>query len=161
MIVLLVDDDRVSRRVLRRLLSRFPELDMRDAENGQVAWTLLGDFQPALIFCDLFMPLMDGVTLIRKIREHPTFGTIPIIVTSANKDREMVVELKDLRIDDYLLKPFDLVQTFARLEKQIQPLLERYRAEQAAAAAQAAAEARAEAETAMLPASAPEASGDA
>lgn len=139
MIVLLVDDDPVCRRLLRRLLTRFPEIEVREADDGQAAWSMLGDVMPAVIFCDLQMPVMDGATLIRKIREHPTFGPIPIIVTSASKDRELLLALKDMQLLDYLLKPFDLVQTFARLEKHFAPLLRKFRADKAAAAAPPAA----------------------
>ncbi|HSB53802.1 MAG TPA: response regulator [Gemmatimonadales bacterium] len=139
MIVLIVDDEAVSRRVLRRLLSRFPQLELHEAGNGQVAWEMLGTTEPALILCDLLMPVMDGVTLIRKLREHPVLKSVPVIVTSASKDRDMVLELKDLSLTDYLLKPFDLVQTFARLEKHIAPLLRRHLAAKAAEAEAAAA----------------------
>lgn len=127
MIALIVDDEPVGRRVLKRLLTRFSDLDLREAEDGDAAWTMLGEFTPGLILCDLSMPGLDGVALIRKVREHPVFGQIPIIVTSASKDRDNLIALKDLQILDYLLKPFDLVQTFSRLEKQIEPLLAAHR----------------------------------
>jgi CheY-like chemotaxis protein len=133
-IILIVDDEPVSRRVLRRLLSRFPELELREAENGQVAWEKLGGVTPDLILCDLLMPVMDGMTFIRKLREHSTLQRIPVIVTSASKDLDLVLQLKDLGLMDYLLKPFDLVQTFARLEKHIVPLLRAHRAALAVAA---------------------------
>ncbi len=135
--VLLVDDEPVCRRILRRLLSRFPEVETREAEDGQAAWTMLGELRPALILCDLQMPVMDGVTLIGRIREHPVLRSVPIVVTSASKDRETLLQLKDLVLLDYLLKPFDLVQTFARLERHLEPLLRTYRAAQAAAQAEA------------------------
>jgi len=137
--LLIIDDEPVSRRILKRLLSRLPELAVHEADNGETAWTLLGEATPGLILCDLSMPRMDGVTFIRKVRGHPAFGDIPVIVTSATKDREIVLELKELRILDYLLKPFDLVQTFARLERHLQPLIAADRAAQAAAAAAVAA----------------------
>lgn len=127
MIVLIVDDEPVGRRVLKRLLSRFSELDLREAESGDEAWTMLGEFTPELILCDLSMPGLDGVGFIKMVREHQSFGKIPIIVTSASQDRDTLIELKDLQILDYLLKPFDLVQTFGRLEKQIEPLLAAHR----------------------------------
>lgn len=151
MIVLIVDDEPMSRRVLRRLLSRFPELDLREAENGEAAWTMIGDRPPGLILCDLIMPVMDGVTLIRQLRSHETWRHIPVIVASASKDRERLVQVRDLQVSDYLLKPFDLVQTFARLEKQIVPLLQRFRAEKAAALEAERAAARVASETPAEP----------
>lgn len=151
MIVLIVDDEPLSRRVLRRLLSRFPELDMREAEDGQVALTRLAECTPALILCDLLMPVMDGITFIRQVREHERWRDIPLIVTSASKDLDLLLQVKDLQVADYLLKPFDLVQTFARLEKQIEPMLKRFRAEKAAAAEAERAAAQAAAHAAPPP----------
>lgn len=151
MIVLIVDDEPLSRRVLRRLLSRFPELDMREAEDGQVALNQLAGCRPALIFCDLLMPVMDGITFMRQVREHEGWRDIPLIVTSASKDRELLEQVKDLQVADYLLKPFDLVQTFARLEKHLDPMLKRFRAEKAAAAEAERAAAQAAAEAAAPP----------
>jgi CheY-like chemotaxis protein len=138
MIVLIVDDEPVSRRVLKRLLSRFSELDPREADNGQTAWTMLGEIIPELILCDLSMPCMDGVTFIKQLREHPVFGSIPVIVTSASTDRDTLLDLKDRSLLDYLLKPFDLVRTFHRLERSINPLLARYRQRKKEEAARAA-----------------------
>lgn len=146
MIVLIVDDDQVSRRVLKRLLSRFPELDLREAESGDAAWTMLGDIVPAMIIADLSMPGMDGVTLIRKIREHQVFGAIPVVVSSSGKDTDILMQLKDLQILDYLLKPLDLAQAFGRLERHLTPLLNQFRKQQQEAKAEAAKAAKAESE---------------
>ncbi len=151
MIVLIIDDEPLSRRVLRRLLSRFPEIDLREAEDGQVALNQLAEYTPALIFCDLLMPVMDGVTFMRQVRASEAWRHIPMIVTSASKDRELLGQVKDLQVADYLLKPFDLVQTFARIEKHLDPLLKRFRAEKAAAAEAERAAAQAAAEAAAQP----------
>ncbi len=146
--VLIIDDEPVSRRILRRLLSRFPEFEMHEAEDGEAAWTLLGDVSPRLIFCDLSMPRMDGVAFLTKLRSNQAFGEMPVIVTSAGKDRDTLLQLKDLRILDYLLKPFELAPTFARLERLLAPIIAEDRAAvkaraEAAHAAQAVAKAEA------------------
>ena len=126
--VLIVDDDPMMRRILKRLLSRFPELETHEAEDGEAAWALLGDVAPGLIFCDLSMPRMDGVAFLTKLRSNQAFGEVPVIVTSAGKDRDTLLHLKDLRILDYLLKPFELAPTFARLEGLLAPILAENRA---------------------------------
>lgn len=151
--VLIIDDEPVSRRILKRLLSRFSDLATHEAEDGEEAWTLLGDVAPALIFCDLSMPRMDGVAFLTKLRSNQAFGEMPVIVTSAGKDRDTLLQLKDLRILDYLLKPFELAPTFARLERLLAPIIaeDRMAAKARAAsarAAQAAAEAVAKTEAA-------------
>jgi two-component system capsular synthesis sensor histidine kinase RcsC len=148
--ILIIDDDPMCRRLLKRLLSRLPEIELHEAEDGEAGWTLLGDEIPGLILCDLSMPRMDGVTFIRKVRQHAAFGDIPVIVTSATKDRDTVLELKDLRILDYLLKPFDLVQTYARLESHLLPRIAEHRASREARAEAARAAQAAMAEAAMV-----------
>lgn len=125
--VLIIDDEPVSRRILKRLLTRFPELDVREAVDGEAGWTALTDPIPAMILCDLSMPKMDGTTFMKKVRAHPLFTNIPVIVISAANDRETLLSLKDLSILDYLLKPFDLVQTFARLEGHLLPMIAEHR----------------------------------
>lgn len=122
--VLIVDDQALNRLVLKRLLSRFNGLTVHEAEDGEVAWEKLPMFDPALIFCDIFMPKVDGVSFMMRLREHPVFHDIPVIITSAGKDREVLLKLKELGISDYLLKPYELKSTFERLVAHIQPMLD-------------------------------------
>jgi len=120
--VLIIDDEPMNRLVLKRLLSRFSDLTVFEAEDGEAAWEALGDARPALIFCDIYMPRMDGLAFLQRIREHQLFGDLPVIITSAGKDRDLVLKLRDLRITDYLLKPFELENTFRRLETHVSRL---------------------------------------
>jgi CheY-like chemotaxis protein len=122
--VLIVDDQAMNRLVLKRLLSRFSALTVYEAEDGEVAWEKLPIFDPALIFCDIFMPKVDGLSFMMRLREHPLYAEVPVIITSAGKDVEVLLKLKELGIKDYLLKPFELKTTFDRIAAHIQPMLE-------------------------------------
>lgn len=122
--VLIVDDQAMNRLVLKRLLSRFSELTVHEAEDGEVAWDKLPLFDPALIFCDIFMPKLDGVSFMMRLREHPVYADVPVIISSSGKDREVLLKLKELGITDYLLKPFELKSTYERLAHHIQPLID-------------------------------------
>jgi CheY-like chemotaxis protein len=122
--VLIVDDQAMNRLVLKRLLSRFAALTVHEAEDGEVAWEKLPLFDPALIFCDIFMPKVDGLSFMMRLREHPLYSDIPVIITSAGKDREVLLKLKELGITDYLLKPYELKSTYERLATHIQPMLD-------------------------------------
>lgn len=122
--VLIVDDQALNRLVLKRLLSRFNALTVFEAEDGEVGWDKLPLFNPALIFCDIFMPKVDGLSFMMRLREHPVYYDIPVIITSAGKDREVLLKLKELGITDYLLKPYELKSTFERLAEHIQPMLD-------------------------------------
>ncbi len=122
--VLIVDDQAMNRLVLKRLLSRFSALTVYEAEDGEVAWEKLPMFDPALIFCDIFMPKVDGLSFMMRLREHPLYNEIPVIITSAGKDVDVLLKLKELGIKDYLLKPFELKSTFDRIASHIQPMLD-------------------------------------
>lgn len=125
--VLIVDDQAMNRLVLKRLLSRFTELTIFEAEDGEVAWEKLPVFDPALIFCDIFMPKVDGLSFVMRLREHPVYYDTPVIITSAGKDREVLLKLKELGITDYLLKPYEMKSTYERLETHIRPMLQQKR----------------------------------
>lgn len=125
--VLIIDDEPVSRRILKRLLSRFPDLELHEAADGESAWAKVEEVTPALILCDLSMPRMDGVTFLTKLRASPASAEVPVIVISATKERETVLRVRDLNIIDYLLKPFELAPTFARLERFLVPYIAEHR----------------------------------
>jgi CheY-like chemotaxis protein len=121
--ILIVDDVAMNRLVLKRLLSRFDGLNVYEAEDGEIGWEKLPLFAPGLIFCDIFMPKVDGLSFVMRLREHPVYFDTPVIITSAGKDREVVLKLKELGITDYLLKPYELKSTFERLEAHLRPLM--------------------------------------
>lgn len=150
--ILIVDDETIARVVLKRLLSRFPECTVHEAADGEVALTKL-ELQPALIFCDLSMPKMDGMQFMSHLRSNPMYEQIPVIITSAAKDRDVLMQLKDLGIEDYLIKPYELLPTFERLERILRPMIAKHQhAEKARLAAERAAKAAAEAAAAAAPA---------
>ncbi|MBM4765193.1 response regulator transcription factor [Bacillus sp. B15-48] len=117
--ILLVEDDPEIARVVRDLLLR---------EGFEVTWATTGlegweDFQTAnydLVLVDLMLPEMDGFTLCKNIRWK---SDVPIMIISARKEDEDKVEGLQLGADDYLSKPFSLIELKARVES----LLRRWR----------------------------------
>lgn len=113
--LLLVEDDAEIARVVRDLFLR---------EGYEVTWATTGlegweDFQVGnydLALVDLMLPEMDGFTLCKNIRWK---SDIPIIIISARKEDEDKVEGLHLGADDYLAKPFSLVELKARVESQL------------------------------------------
>jgi two-component system LytT family response regulator len=100
--VLIVDDEPISRRRLRRLLALEPECDVAgECENGREAVQALERENIDLLFLDVQMPEMDGFEVVHAIaRSHPL-----IIFTSAYD--EYALKAFDVHAFDYLLKPFD------------------------------------------------------
>jgi two-component system LytT family response regulator len=100
--VLIVDDEPISRRRLRRLLAFEPECQLAgECENGREAVHILGREQIDILFLDVQMPEMDGFAVVQAIsRSHPL-----IIFTSAYD--EYALKAFEVHAFDYLLKPFD------------------------------------------------------
>jgi signal transduction histidine kinase len=89
--VLIVEDDAVTREMLRRMLDKEGWAVMA-AENGHVALERVAEHRPALILLDLLMPEMDGFQLVEALRQREAWRSIPIIVVTA----------KDLTAEDRL-----------------------------------------------------------
>ncbi|AIF43041.1 response regulator transcription factor [Virgibacillus sp. SK37] len=113
--ILLVEDDPEIARVVRDMLLR---------ENYKVTWATTGlegweDFQENsydLVLVDLMLPEMDGFTLCKNIRWK---SDIPLIIISARKEDEDKVTGLHLGADDYVAKPFSLVELKARVASQL------------------------------------------
>ena len=82
------------------------------AQNGEEAIIQASTHNPDVIFLDLGLPDMDGVEIIKKIRE---WSNMPIIVISARSEDEDKIEALDAGADDYLTKPFSVEELLARL----------------------------------------------
>ena len=86
------------------------------AQNGKEAWEILTGQDVHLAILDVMMPLMDGFNLLRKIRET---STVPVIfLTARTDDMDKVLGL-GLGADDYLAKPFSIVELMARVGAQL------------------------------------------
>jgi DNA-binding response OmpR family regulator len=80
--VLVVEDDDLTRQMLRSLLERHGWV-VKEAANGHIALTQLGERPPALIILDLMMPEMDGFAFVAEVRKHDEWRTTPILVLTA------------------------------------------------------------------------------
>lgn len=109
--VLVVEDDDAIAQVLQRSL-RMEGYEVRIAGNGTTALDEAHGFLPDLLILDLGLPGMDGVEVIRRLRE---WSSVPIIVLSARHGAEDKVEALDAGADDYVTKPFGLEELMARL----------------------------------------------
>lgn len=104
---LLVDDHEKTRRYFRETLYVYMD-EVYEAENGDEGIDMYRRYNPSIIFTDLEMPVMDGLsftTLIRKLDPE-----IPIVVLSAHSERETLLEFISMNLVDYLVKPIDFDQ---------------------------------------------------
>ncbi|QXE91013.1 response regulator [Geomonas subterranea] len=108
----LVVDDEVS--VLRFLRAALPgsEFTLFEAENGHAALAAAAAVRPDIILQDLGLPDLDGVEVIKRIRE---WSQVPIIVLSVRDSDDDKVGALDAGADDYLIKPFSIAELQARI----------------------------------------------
>lgn len=109
--VLVVDDDRSIRRVLRAVLSTHA-YSVTEAANGREALESMQNDPPDLVILDLGLPDMDGLEVTRQVRE---WSSTPIIILSVREDESSKVAALDSGADDYLSKPFGTGELLARM----------------------------------------------
>lgn len=86
--ILIVDDSRVARSSLKKALSGLMNIDFLEADDGHTALLAIEDRNPDLIFTDWYMEKMDGLELIKKIREGDNSVKICMVTSEANDERK-------------------------------------------------------------------------
>ena len=109
--VLVVDDEPPIRKLLRMGLST-QGYEILEAPNGKASLDLLSQ-NPDLVILDLGLPDMQGLELLRMMRARNE--AVPIVVLSSRGDEVGKVQALDLGADDYLTKPFGMVELLARM----------------------------------------------
>lgn len=104
--VLLVDDFEDSRFSLSKLLE-IEGYEVMEAVNGAEAIDLAIKGKPDLILMDLSLPVIDGLSATKQIREHEALNSVPIIALSAHDISEFQSKAKDAGCTDYITKPVD------------------------------------------------------
>lgn len=117
--VLLVEDDRVSRKVAESLFTRIG-LSVRLAENGQQAVELYREKPTRLIFMDLQMPIMDGFTatqMIRQIEHESQLPAAGIIALTANATVDHNQRCYEVGMNDFITKPLNMQLIYKRISE--------------------------------------------
>jgi DNA-binding response OmpR family regulator len=109
--ILVVDDDRRMRRLLRLNLEK-EGYGVTTVENGVAGLEVAELEPPDLVLLDVMMPEMDGFTFLQHLRE---FSDVPVILLTAKGEERDKVRGLDLGADDYLTKPFGPAELLARV----------------------------------------------
>ncbi|HEX8140653.1 MAG TPA: diguanylate cyclase [Pyrinomonadaceae bacterium] len=114
-IILVADDEPINRTLIQRRLERAGYFVLV-AENGREAVEAATSSSPDLIILDVMMPLMDGLTACRLIKENVATRDIPVIFLSARDETDVKVSGLALGANDYISKPFKAEELLARVE---------------------------------------------
>lgn len=111
--VLLVDDNPDMRTYITKLLSE--HFEVVTAANGKAAFEYAKGSEVDLVLTDVMMPEMNGIDLLKALRELPRTATIPVLLLSARAGDEARIEGMEQGADDYLTKPFTARELLARV----------------------------------------------
>ncbi|HJV80842.1 response regulator [Noviherbaspirillum sp.] len=137
--VLVVDDIATMRRVVSSLLrEELRQVRISEAADGANALQLLksaeADGRPVeFVVTDCNMPNMDGITLLRKIRETPDLQHLPVLMVTAEATKDVILAAAHAGADGYIVKPFNA----ATLRLKLDQILNRKRSQRRLAAASA------------------------
>ncbi len=113
--ILVIEDDKSIRNFLRAILEA-NNYDVIMANTGSEAYSLITSQCPDMIILDLGLPDMDGMNLLKSVRE---WSSLPIVVVSARSHEKDKVTALDMGADDYITKPFGTSELLARIRTAI------------------------------------------
>jgi CheY-like chemotaxis protein len=117
--VLVIDDDPMITELLKEHLS-CEGCDVETVHLAEQGYTKATQFPPDLILLDVMLPDATGYQMVGRFRENPTTKSVPIIMmTGSARTQNQQKIAKDMGADDYVLKPFDVIQVGLRVQKLI------------------------------------------
>ncbi|WP_424976179.1 phosphate regulon transcriptional regulator PhoB [Dinoroseobacter sp. S124A] len=116
--VLLVEDEPAQREVLSYNLEA-EGFRVAEAENGDEAMLLVEEEHPDIIVLDWMLPVVSGIEVCRRLKSKPDTRTIPIIMLSARSEEVDRVRGLETGADDYVVKPYSVIELMARVRAQL------------------------------------------
>ena len=117
---LVVDDFSTMRRIVRNLLKELGFSNVDEAEDGVAALQKLRDSSFGFVISDWNMPNMDGMTLLQTIRSEQALKKIPVLMVTAEAQKENIVAAAQAGASGYVVKPF----TAAILEEKLNKIFQ-------------------------------------
>ena len=121
--ILSVDDSKTIRMIVARTLKNY-DCVVCEAANGEEGLAVAASENPDVIILDITMPVMDGITMLSKLREDAALKAIPVVMLTAESSRENIAQIARLGVRDYLVKPFKDEQLIEKISR-IVPLAEK------------------------------------
>ncbi|WP_232312665.1 response regulator [Enterovibrio coralii] len=114
--ILLVEDNMINQEVAKGILEQFnPTIEV--ADNGQIALDMVQEQEFDIVLMDMQMPVMDGVTATKKIREIESLSGMPIVAMTANAMERDVKQCKEAGMNDHVSKPIDVDELISAISR--------------------------------------------
>jgi two-component system chemotaxis response regulator CheY len=104
--IMVVDDMSTMRRIVKNLLKQLGFANVDEAENGQEALVKLRADKFGFVVSDWNMPVMSGIQLLRAIRADEGLKAIPVLMVTAEAQKENIIEAVQAGVSNYVVKPF-------------------------------------------------------
>lgn len=112
--ILIVDDESAIRNMIKLALKQ-NGFDYQEAGTAKEAESIIYAHTPDLILLDWMMPGLSGIDFLRRIRRHPDLEGLPVIMLTAKTEEGDKIQGLDAGADDYLCKPFSVMELMARI----------------------------------------------
>ena len=103
---LIIDDSRIIRKVARRIVEGLG-FDVEEAADGAEALAFCAATMPDVVLVDWNMPVMDGMTFLRRLRASPGGDGPKVLFCTIETDPDRIADALDAGADEYVMKPFD------------------------------------------------------
>lgn len=115
--VVLVEDDEMSAELVRFLVKR-QGFEFAHVADGQKALDMLiSQEPPSAIILDWLLPFVDGMVVLKAIRQSPRWSHVPVLVLTGKTREEDIVKALDAGANDFIAKPFQPAELAARLKR--------------------------------------------
>lgn len=120
--ILVVDDFSTMRRIVKNLLNELGFSDISEADDGKTALPMLQGGNFDFVVTDWNMPGMPGIELLKAIRADERLKAMPVLMVTAEAQREQIIEAAKAGVSGYIVKPF----TGQTLKEKLDKIFERY-----------------------------------
>jgi len=122
--ILIVDDFSTMRRIVKNLLNDLGYTHTTEADDGKTAWPLLQAGEFDFVVTDWNMPGMTGIDLLKNIRADVRLSKLPVLMVTAEAQRDQIIEAAKSGVNGYIIKPFTAVTLKEKIDKIFQRVSE-------------------------------------
>ncbi|MCX8031209.1 MAG: chemotaxis response regulator CheY [Thermodesulfovibrionales bacterium] len=115
--ILVVDDFATMRRIVKNILKQIGFENIEEAEDGEQAFNKLKSGGFKFVVSDWNMPNLDGLGLLKKVRSDPELKNIPVLMVTAEAEKEKVIEAIKAGVSNYIVKPFTAETLKEKMDK--------------------------------------------